>query len=693
MKRYITLILSGLLFTMLHAQGPGDGFNCRVGDPSLLEELTGNDPQLLQRIAESQADLEAFTAEYAALSDGARSTHVVPVVFHIIHNNGPENISDTQVHDAMRILNEDFNKENADWPGVKPEFLGIVADVGIEFRLARKDPQGNCSSGITRTVSTLTYEGNQAMKGLIQWPRNRYLNIWVAASAGGPNVGGYAILPAAAQWLATQDGIVMNHTFVGSLGTGSTQRSRALTHEVGHWINLEHTWGGSNTPGLAGNCSDDDGVADTPNTVGSQNCNVNNISCGSLNNVENFMDYSFCFKMFTEGQKARMIAALNSGTAQRNNLNTPANLTLTGVEGVPQLCAAAFGSSMDLICAGGVVTFNDMSYHGVTSRTWSFPGGDPSSSTDPNPVVTYGQAGTYAVTLTVSDGSNDLSITSADQITVLPVPGQAPPVVEGFEGFSTLDESSWAVLNPNSNNTWSLTTAAATNGNNSIRIVNTAAMNGQMDELVSGTIDMSDATAIHLDYRYAYAQRATGNDDRLRVYASNNCGETWALRQQLRGINTLNTAGGPVSGSFVPNGPAQWGYSEVTNMGSTYHVADFRLRFEFESAGGNNVYLDDININGMPVSIQELASGDVGLMVAPNPAEGEAWVMFDLDRNEQVSLDLYDVLGRTVMQLHHGTMGAGAQRLPLPVEGLQSGMYLIRMQHGAGDHVVRFTVK
>ncbi|MEX1131791.1 MAG: hypothetical protein WEC15_01075, partial [Flavobacteriales bacterium] len=160
----------------------------------MLATYHNNDPGALDRIAEDREELEEFTREFEANYDpGARSTYVISVVFHVIHNNGPENISDEQLYDAIRVLNNDFNKLNTDWPGVRPEFLDIVADVGIEFRLARKDPQGNCTNGITRTVSQLTYSGDQAMKDLIQWPRNRYLNVWVAASANG--AAGYTYRP------------------------------------------------------------------------------------------------------------------------------------------------------------------------------------------------------------------------------------------------------------------------------------------------------------------------------------------------------------------------------------------------------------------------------------------------------------------------------------------------------------------
>jgi len=661
---------------------------CKHNDPAHLEALHGNSPELLDAMQLANDELEEWTANF---SEGARSTYTIPVVFHIIHNYGSENISDAQVIDAMRVLNEDFNRQNPDWQNVRPEFLSLVANVDVEFKLARKDPNGNCTKGITRTVSTLTNQGDQSMKNLIQWPRNKYLNIWVCANADG--AAGYTLTPGSVAIFGTADGIVMNHTYVGAIGTGNSSRSRALTHEVGHWINLEHTWGGSNNPGVASNCSTDDGVADTPNTIGWTTCTLSGTTCNSLDNVENFMEYSYCSKMFTLGQKTRMIAALTSSTAQRNQLITTSNLTATGVNQPDVLCAAVFTANRRVICQGGTVTFTDESFNAVTSRTWSFSGGLPATATDPAPTITYNAPGTYTVSLTASNGASSQNSTQTDYITVLPAPGASAPFQEGFESISGFAAPEWMVENPQGDNTWTVTTAAAYTGTKSTRIVNTAAMNGRSDALMSRTVDLSGATQIVLSFRHAYARRTSSSDDVLTIHTSTNCGANWSLRKIMRGTTTLPTA--PVTtSSFIPNGPAQWAYTEVTNIAAgTNSVSNFRFKFEFESDGGNNIYIDDINLNGQPVGIDELIPSANAIMVAPNPAEGAAQATVVLAQGGQTRIEVIDMTGRTAAILHEGRLPLGTHRFDLPVRALQAGAYFVRMTQDAGMRVSRFVVR
>jgi PKD repeat protein len=694
--KYSLVAFAALLFPAL-AFTQDAPFNCSTHGLQHLSRFLDGHPERVQQIAEADHRLENFTGDFARdfeARGGGDNLYVIPVVFHIIHNNGPENISDEQCQDAIRVLNDDYNKLNPDWDQVKEEFLDIVADVGITFRLAGLDPDGNCTSGITRTQSTLTNDGGQDMKDLIIWPRDRYLNIWVANSAQGAaaytqtpgNVDGF--------WGETTDGIVSLHTYVGSIGTSSLSHSRTLTHEVGHWINLRHCWGPTNDPGLPENCDMDDNVTDTPNTEGWTSCNRNGATCDSpLDNVENYMEYSYCSKMFTNGQKTRMLAALNSSTADRNNLWTQENLELTGTADPQALCVAGFTSDTRLICSGGQVHFNDQSYHGPTAWQWSFPGGTPSTSNEENPVVTYDAPGAYTVELTVSNGSGSLSTSVVNYITVLASTGAPMPYFESFENMGTeLDPAQWNVVNEDNDvYTFSLRSDAAYTGSNSVRMRNQNNTEGNVDELMGPTVDLSQQTAIALTFRYAFARRTSTNDDLLRLYVSSNCGNTWNMRKQLRGSNDLFTV--PDQGNeFTPTGQDQWQQAVVTNILSSYLVQDFRFKFWFQSDQGNDLWLDDINITANTVGLQETPGAeDASLTIVPNPSMNDAVAVVSLAHTGYTRVEMMDATGRTVLVLNDGRLAAGTTRFTIPGTTLTKGLYLVRVQQDDAVRVSRFT--
>ncbi|MEN7548006.1 zinc-dependent metalloprotease [Rapidithrix thailandica] len=266
--------------------------------------------------------------------DGWNNNYIIPVVFHINDPEDPHKVTMEQIQSAMEILNEDFNAANPDFSWIDPDFAPLAANVGIEFRLARFDPEGNPSTGVT--YHTNNYTGREpdglgsAIKKVAYWPGEHYLNIWICGEVeqkGVPNNSGWAFLPEDAVFEAGLDGIVYNWRYLGRPGVGCSETqgqahmSRVLTHEVGHYLGLEHTF--------KGECDDRDGIPDTPPTKVQEACDKEHSPCGVKANVENYMDYSSCSKMFTNGQKYRMMEALNSVVAQRNSLWSPENLENT----------------------------------------------------------------------------------------------------------------------------------------------------------------------------------------------------------------------------------------------------------------------------------------------------------------------------------------------------------------------------
>ena len=110
-------------------------------------------PKIAQAVIERDADLEAFTREFENSPNRGGSIYTIPVVFHVIHKFGSENISRQQMLDGLRMLNETFRKTREDTADIHPDFKPIHADTEIEFALATKDPDGNCHSGINRIAS------------------------------------------------------------------------------------------------------------------------------------------------------------------------------------------------------------------------------------------------------------------------------------------------------------------------------------------------------------------------------------------------------------------------------------------------------------------------------------------------------------------------------------------------------------
>lgn len=242
---------------------------------------------------------------------------VVPVVIHVIHNDGPENLPDNILKSQIEVLNEDFGH----YGPYTNDLRGT--DTKIRFCLASRDPQGNASSGIVRIKSTLTEmssDNEMLTKSLSYWDPQKYLNIWIVRSIdGNSNIQGYSYMPSQSGGPSFEgDGIVMVYKFFGR-NSGLHKDyylGRTCTHETGHYFDLKHPWGGDDFDHGEGNCHDDDGILDTPN------CSLDYYSkppacphpqqCGNIRMIENYMDYSYdaCMKLFTPGQAQRMISSI-----------------------------------------------------------------------------------------------------------------------------------------------------------------------------------------------------------------------------------------------------------------------------------------------------------------------------------------------------------------------------------------------
>ena len=696
---------------------PGEHVEYCISHKKMAEAM--KNPEYAAQVAAAEAAANNPIKKNTSTPKG--TVYTVPVVFHVLHMNGVENITDAQINDALAILNIDYRKLNADVASVQSEFQGITADIEIEFALARKAPNGACFTGITRTVTPLTFDGsdgqsqvnavitgNDVYQGV--WPHDEYLNIYVCSDIGG--AAGYTFKPSGSSNASSSsmfyNGIFLLQNYTGSIGTSSTYTSRTLTHEVGHWLNLNHVWGPNNSPGDPTSCNIDDNVQDTPLCIGSNSCNYNANTCNDFgsnfsswtydvkDNVENYMDYSYCSKMFTEGQKTRMRNAITSNTAGRSNLITASNHALTGINSPLVLCQAKFKANKTVLCANDSITFTDMSFNAVTGWNWTFAGGTPSTSTSQNPGVIYTTPGTYTVTLTATDGGTSDVETMTNYITVLPN-GNTLPYFEGFENITNLSATpNWIVDNP-SGNAWNITTSAAHTGSKSAKLTNLGQAAGSIDQLISSAIDLSsvDTTnGVTLSFRYAYKKASSTSTDILRVYFTANCGDTWAVRKTMS-ATTMSGSSFQAS-SWTPT-PSDWTTVHMTNVTSLYWNENFRYKFEFTSNGGNNIYLDDINIyTGAPsdnlivAGIDEAAFTAVNLY--PNPADEELNISFHAINNEKMTIVLTDLTGKTI-QTTTIQANEGENLVLLNTSDFAKGVYFVNLLSGTKRTTLQFVKK
>lgn len=354
MKKTVLLSLalcSGIIFAQETPQFK------RCYSPEYIEYQEQKTPGFKQDVNEQ------FELAKNSYSTKSNETYIIPVVVHIVYKTASQNIADSVVHNQIATLNEDFQRKNADTVNMRSDFDIVAGNPNIEFRLASTDPNGNPTSGITRsstsTESFMDFMGfmngdmstMEAVKksnegGIDPWDQSRYLNIWVCNMAidfmgnSTPVVLGYATPPSGlSNWPpgstgGLKDGVVVQFEAFGSnnpnpinLGGGPLEvLGRTATHEVGHYLGLRHIWGD-------GGCTEEDGIADTPNAIDkSEGCPTSANTC--LDNiqgldlpdmVENYMDYSDedCQNSFTKGQADLMRGVLEN---QRENLitNNPA---------------------------------------------------------------------------------------------------------------------------------------------------------------------------------------------------------------------------------------------------------------------------------------------------------------------------------------------------------------------------------
>lgn len=676
--RYLATLALATLFT-LHARAQHQHTNGVCGTDILHQQIASQNPQVGFEREQSDAAWLERASNGTTSSSGAEAVQVIPVVVHVMYYNFEDSISTAQVQDAIDVLNEDFSKTNSDASNVRTAFQGRQADMEVEFRLAKIDPQGRSTTGITYTQSDNSLGANNSIKQEINWPNEKYLNVWVVNTIDiglPPSQGtvlGFARFPRSAQ-PTTDDGVVIRHDQMGRIGT-AVSNGRTLTHEVGHYLNLYHTFQGGCSGG-------GDLVNDTPPSASpTSGCPTNRNSCNTGSNdeldmIENYMDYTsdVCVNSFTNGQKNRAKDALSPTlhpTWKRGILTLQANLIATGtnsgVVNAPPL--SAFTSERRTACVGQDIdfTFIGATYDPNSTYSWEFSAnGQTVTASTANPTMNFSVAGTYTVKLIVTNAAGTHTETKQGYLKVFDSNSYNDNrFTATFE--NDIPNPIWSVLDNGDGRKWFTTTLASFQGSKSAMMPNFNSLNGGGDDILQTNAIILDQTpTATLRFRYAWAKRDNSNGDRLTVYASNDCGETWNIVRLLSSF-TLNTAGGVVTSNFVPNAN-QW-QEAVINMNSYVGPDPVLIRFAYTSDGGNNLYIDEARMD-VGIGLDEFISND--LNVYPNPAQHT--VHINTGSSEDATWMLMNGTGQVVGE---GNVHLG--QADIKVDHLASGVYIMRV--------------
>ena len=413
--------------------------------------LLENNPNMM-----GSASFEAMVADYLSVNGDANRGGIIeiPLVIHVLHNGealgeGP-NITDAQVLSQVTVLNEDFGN----MMGTPGESTEGGVDVEVRFVLAQQTPSGCPTNGINRV--NICQDGTdrddvQFWKTQTIWNRNLYMNMWSSKYVGDlTNILGYAQFPGGT---ANTDGVSAGHTYFGSSdyddGTFSVSppydKGRTMTHEVGHFLGLFHTFqGGCAAPG--------DGVDDTP-AVAAPNygCNTGNVSCGSVDMVENYMDYSddTCMNTYTAGQRTRVQAVMGgprASLATSNGATPPTPVTedpAIAILSVGVSCGTAINPSVRLTNQGtSTLTSATITYDidGGASSNYNWSGSLASGESETVILPTQTAAnGNHDLNVTVDSGGNARACNDADSscFTLDGIAGPCASVGDDTDGFFT----------------------------------------------------------------------------------------------------------------------------------------------------------------------------------------------------------------------------------------------------------------
>ncbi|MGC4022627.1 MAG: M43 family zinc metalloprotease [Cyclobacteriaceae bacterium] len=588
-------------------------------------------------------------SKFAGANRTTSANYVVPIVVHVIHNGENvgvgTNISTAQILSQIDVLNQDYQRTNADTTNTLAEFKSVAGKFPITFVMAKQDPNGAATNGIVRvkgTQSSWSYSDNYTLKALSYWPAEDYLNIWVTNLSGG--LLGYTQLPVSSSLKGLEtassdritDGVVVHYQSYGTknaTGGGSFNLlseyalGRTATHEIGHFFGLRHVWGDTNS---CDTTYSKDYVYDTP--IQDKDFNGTcpssaQTDCGVHSMFANYMNYTDdeCMNIFSKGQDDRMDIIINNSPRRASLLTSigsqaPTPLALDAwakTVASPGMTTCSGGTTPSLsILNYGTNTLNSVQVkfflNGVATETKTFSSLNLASNAET--VVSFssvslaeGTSNVFAFKILQANGTSDGNLTNdSTAITSVTQVSVSLPMMETFDSFPP----NWSIDNRDGQLTWEDVSLSQNNHAMRIDFFNYEEQLTS-DFLITPEIDLTNVTLASISFDHAYAMYTGGSNDRLRIWVSTTC-DFYASPVLIYDKSGSALATASSTGSQFTPTSSQW---QTTVILLDQFVGQ-RIQIAFEGVNdyGNDLYLDNVSVLNNPITAFTL-----NRLVSPSP--------------------------------------------------------------------------
>ena len=355
-----------------------------------------------------------------------------------------------------------------------------------------------------------------------------------------------------------------------------------------------------------------------------------------------------------------------------------------------------FAISNTIPCIGEAVTFEDQSVYNPIAWQWSFNpdyvtflNGTDANSQNPEMQFEYGF--TYDVTLTATNTNGSTTLTKENLV----MGGGIPmPFIEDFESRS-FATNQWTIDNPDGEKSWEFAYVGGNGDGELAAYVNIKSYNGlsERDRLISAPLNFYGYKELTLDFEFAYSQRFAQYTDSLIVYISDDCGENWQRLMAFGEDGTGSFATAEASqNDFIPTTAEEWCGAEMNPVCASVDLSAYsgqtniRIMFESYNGFGNNLFIDNVQIQGEVNAVTEFANG-LDISIYPNPSTG--LINIDLQNAGKNSvIQIISVSGQVVLEIQTRN-----DVETIDLRAFDKGVYLVKVMGEKGVAVEKILLK